>query len=67
MGPIYAMAMPKAARVRIEVESELVTSDKPARVLVYEDNVLVAEVEASITMEQGAGFAWYHCVKLKKK
>ena len=54
------------ARVRVEIESEAGTSDRPARVLVYEDNQLMAEVVAEIELKQGADGGYYHCVTLKK-
>ena len=53
--------------VKVEVKSEIGTSYDPAKVLVYEDNRLVAEVVAKIELKQGADGGWYHCVTLKKQ
>lgn len=53
--------------VRVEVKSEVGTSRDPAKVLVYEDNRLVAEVIAEIELKQGADGGWYHCVTLRKQ
>jgi len=52
--------------VRIETKSEAGTSREPAKVSVYEDDRLVAEVIAEIELKQGADGGWYHCVTLKK-
>ena len=54
-------------KVRVEVESESGTSHRPARVLVYKDDQLVAEVVAEIELKQGADGGFYHCVTLKKQ
>ncbi|MFA4871888.1 MAG: hypothetical protein WC610_02410 [Patescibacteria group bacterium] len=53
--------------VRVKIESERVTSPHPARVLVYEDDRLVAEVIAKVELKEGADGGFYHCVTLEKK
>ena len=53
--------------VRVEFESESGTSRDPAKVLVYEDDHLVAEVIAEVELKPGADGGWYHCVTLKKQ
>ncbi|MDD5639405.1 MAG: hypothetical protein PHR47_01180 [Candidatus Pacebacteria bacterium] len=51
--------------VRIEIKQETGISREPAKVLVYEDDRLVAKVVAEIELKQGADGGWYHCVTLK--
>lgn len=53
-------------QVRVEVESEMGTSDRPACVLVYEGDHLVAKVIAEVELKPGADGGYYHCVTLKK-
>lgn len=53
--------------VRVEVRSESGTSRDPAKVSVYENGHLVAEVIAEIELKQGADGGWYHCVILRKQ
>lgn len=53
-------------RVRVEVESEGAISSRPARVLVYEDDQLVAAVVAKVELKQGADGGYYPCVILRK-
>ena len=53
--------------VRVEVRSEVGTSREPAKVLVYEDERLIAEVLAEVELKQGADGGYYHCVTLKKQ
>lgn len=53
--------------VKVEVRSEIGTSRDPAKVLVYENNCLVAEIIAEVELKQGADGGWYHCVTLKKQ
>ena len=53
-------------QVRVVIESEVGTSRRPARVLVYEGGGLVAEVIAEVELKQGADGGYYHCVTLKK-
>lgn len=53
--------------VKVEVRSEIGTSRDPAKVLVYEDDHLVAEVIAEVELKQGADGGWYHCVTLRKQ
>ncbi len=53
--------------VRVEIRSEVGTSREPAKVLVYDNEHLVAEVLAEIELKQGADSGWYHCVTLKKR
>lgn len=53
--------------VRVEVRSEIGTSRDPAKVLVYEDDRLVAEVIAELELKQGADGGWYHCVTLRNQ
>jgi len=53
--------------VRVEVRSEVGTSREPAKVLVYSNEWLVAEVIAEVELKQGADSGWYHCVTLKKQ
>lgn len=52
--------------IRIEIESEIAVSDRPARVLVYENDQLVGEIIAEVELKQGADDGYYHCVTLKK-
>lgn len=56
-----------ASKVRVEIESEIGTSHKPARVLVYEGEKLVATVIATVEPKPGADGEQYPCVTLKKK
>lgn len=68
MPPILVVAASMLKeKVRVDLESEVATSGKPARVLVYEDDVLISEIVASIKMEQWKDGIWCHCVKLEKK
>ena len=53
--------------VRVEVRSEVGTSREPAKVLVYNNECLVAEVVAEVELKQGADGGWYHCVSLRKQ
>ena len=53
--------------VRVEVKSESGTSREPAKVLVFEDNRLVATIIAEVELKQGADNGWYPCVTLKKQ
>ncbi|GEM_PF-5141760 len=53
--------------VRVELEDEITTvGPYYARVCVYKDDMLVAEVHAKIDQEQGADGGYYGVVKLKK-
>lgn len=52
---------------RVDIESELGTSRRPARVLVYDGDQLVSEVIAEVELKMGADGGFYHCVTLKKK
>ncbi len=54
------------SQVRVEIESEIGISRRPARVLVYEGDQLVTEVEAEVELKPGADGGYYHCVTLKK-
>ena len=51
--------------VRVEVQSEAGTSRNPAKVLVYEDDRLVAEVVAVAESKLSADGRWHHCVTLR--
>lgn len=53
--------------IRVEVKSETGTSRDPAKVSVYENGCLFAEVIAEVEFKQGADGGWYHCVTLKKQ
>lgn len=53
--------------VRVELKSQIGTSWDPAKVLVYEDDRLVAEVIADIEHKMGADGNFYPCVTLVKK
>ena len=53
--------------IEVKTESEGGCSDRPARVLVYEDGKLVAEVIATVELKPGADGGRYHCVTLKKQ
>jgi len=50
--------------VKVEIEPEF---RERAKVLVYEDGRLVAEVTAKVEMQQDADGGWYHRVTLKKR
>lgn len=52
--------------IRVEIESEVCTSRNPARVLVYENDQLIAVVTAGIEQKQGADGGYYSCVELKR-
>jgi len=52
--------------IRVDIESEVGTSDRPARVLVYNGDQLVVEVVAEVELKQGADSGYYPCVTLKK-
>lgn len=51
--------------VRVEIKSEVGTSRELARVLIFENDHLVAKVIAEIELKQGADGGWYNCVILK--
>jgi len=51
--------------VRVEIESEGGTSSSPARVRIYDQDVLVAEVTAKVEPKQGADGGYYPCVTLE--
>lgn len=53
--------------IRVDIKSEAGTSRDPAKVSVYENDRLVAEVIAEVELQQGADGGWYHCVTLKKQ
>jgi len=53
--------------VRVVVESEDAISNHPARVLVYKNNRLIAEVVAKVEPQQGADGKYYPCVTLKSR
>lgn len=53
--------------VRVEIKSEIGTSRDPAKVSIYENDRLLAEVIAEIELKQGADGGWYHCVTLRKE
>lgn len=53
--------------VKVEIKSEIGTSHDPAKVLVYEDDRLVAEVIGVVELKPGADGGYYHCVTLKKE
>lgn len=52
--------------IRVEVRSEIGISLDPAKVSIYENDRLVAEVIAEVGLKQGADGGWYHCVIFKK-
>ena len=58
----------KSPGVKIEVkcESETGTSHDPARVRVYKNNELVAEVKAELRLGTGADGGSYYCIILKR-
>lgn len=53
--------------VRVGIESKEGISDTPARVVVYVNNQLIAEIVAEVELKRGANFVLYHCVTLKKR
>lgn len=53
--------------VEVEVKSEIGTSRDPAKVSVYENGHLIAEVIAEIELKQGADGGLYYCVTLRKR
>jgi len=53
--------------VRVEIQSEEAAGNRPARVLVFEDGKIVAEVVARVEMKPGAYDRSYPCVTLEKK
>jgi len=53
--------------IRVETQSEIATSSELARVLVYENDNLVAEVTAQIKPQQGGDGGFYPCVLLTSK
>jgi len=52
--------------VRVEIQSEIVALGKPARVLVYENGNIVAEVVAEVDLQPGADGGYYHSVTLRR-
>lgn len=52
--------------VRVEVKSEIATSREPAKVVIYENDRVVAEVTAEVKLSMGADGGMYPCVKLTK-
>lgn len=55
------------ANIRVEVSSEEATTTDPARVKIYHDEKLVAEVIGTVEQKQGADGKLYPCVTLRKK
>ncbi|MBI2595640.1 hypothetical protein HYW46_02800 [Candidatus Daviesbacteria bacterium] len=53
-----------SGNVKIKLESAVVTSDRSARVLVYDGERLVAEILAEMRMGLGADYGMYHYVTL---
>ncbi|MBU6501095.1 MAG: hypothetical protein KGJ89_03130 [Patescibacteria group bacterium] len=51
--------------IRIALKQEEGISKDPARVLIYKDNELLAEVIAEIELKRGADNGFYNCVTLK--
>ncbi len=58
--------MAQSGSVRVEIESEVATSDHPGRILVYDNDKLVAEIIATVELKPGADGGLYNCVTLKK-
>ena len=54
------------SNIKIDCQSEIGTSSNPARVLIYDDGKLIAEVVASIEPKQGADGGYYRCITLTK-
>ncbi len=63
----YKLWKGNVMNIKVEIESETAISDRPARMLVYEDDRLIAEVIAKIELKQGADGGYYNCVILEKK
>mgnify|MGYP001608737053 FL=1 len=61
------MAQMQVGKIRIVTESETGTSRNPARVLIYEEDKLVAEVVARTSLQQGADGGYYDCIILESK
>ena len=53
--------------IRVELESQKGTSNEPARVLIYENDKLIAEIIAKVEMKLGADYGKYPCVELVQK
>lgn len=53
--------------IRVDIKSEAGASRDPAKVLVYEDDLLVVEIIAEVGLKRGADGGYYHCVVFKKK
>ncbi len=51
--------------IRVECESQVGTSNRPARVLIYHDEQLVMEVEGTIEYQSGTDRRQYPCIVLK--
>ncbi len=58
--------MAQSGKVRVEIQSEIAIVRRPARVLVYNGEQLVAEIIAEIEPKQGWDGGYYPCVTLKK-
>jgi hypothetical protein len=54
------------SNIRVVCNSEQGTSYKPAEVLVYDGEVLIARVIASLEPKQGADGGYYLCVELRE-
>lgn len=67
---IYAEKVPEnktASDVRIEIESETGTGTRPARILVYYKDEVVALVTGTVESRPGADGGQYPCVVLKRQ
>lgn len=53
--------------IKIKINSEIGTSRDPAKISIYENGRLVAEVIAKVELKQDADGGWYHCVLLEKQ
>ena len=53
------------SEIRVECESQVGTSNRPARVLIYDGQQLVMEVEGTIEYQLGADSRQYPCIVLK--
>lgn len=67
---IYAEKIPEnetANDVRIEIESETGTGTRPARIIVYYKDEIVALITGTVEFRPGADGGQYPCVVLKQQ
>jgi len=62
-----ASATEEIGKVRVEIESQVGTSHRPAYVRVYQGDLLVAVVRGTVGLQKGADGGYYDCVELRQE